>query len=218
MQHTPASTAVPALVDRVREGVLLGHLRPGERLIEDELISRFGGTRHAVRAALQALAHEGLVVHHSHRGAKVRDFEPEEVEEITAVREVLHAAAARRVPLPVPAEMLASLEVIEAAHAAAVARGDPSTIHYENERFHAALFAACGNRHLARTIEDYAKLSLGFRCRAMADPALARRARDEHRAMLDALRDGDREALVRLCVGHTALAVGRRQAPRPDRF
>lgn len=206
MQRTPAAASVPALVDRVREDVLLGHLRAGERLVEEELMGRFGGTRHAVRAALQALAHEGLVVHHPHRGAKVRDFQPEEVEEITAVREVLHAAAARHIPLPMPSEALASLEVIEAAHAAAVARGDPSTIHYEDERFHAALFAACGNRPLARTIGDYARLSLGFRCRDASDPALARRARDEHRAMLAALRGGDREALARLCVDHTAPA------------
>ena len=201
-------TILPALVERVKQDVLLGRLGPGERLVEEELIGRFGGTRHAMRAALQALAHEGLVVLHPRRGARVRDFDPEEAEEITAVREMLHAAAARRIPLPMPAQTLASLEMIEAAHAAAVARGDPSTIHYEDERFHAALFAACGNRHLALTIGEYARLSLGFRCRTMADPALARRARAEHRAMLAALRDGDREALIRLCVAHTALAKG----------
>jgi len=76
----------------------------------------------------------------------------------------------------------------------------------ENERFHEALFAACGNRHLSATIRDHARLSLPFRCHAMADPALARQARDEHRAMLAALSRGDREALVRLCTEHTSFA------------
>lgn len=198
--------AARALIGRISEDILFGRLLPRERLVEDDIIARTGATRHAVRAALQALAREGLVVHLPNRGAQVRSFSPAEVEEITEVREMLHAEAARRIPLPAPAELLAALAAAEAAHAAAVERGDLSAIHAENERFHHTLFAACGNRHLAATIGDHARLSLAFRCHAMADPALARQARDEHRAMLKALREGDREALVRLCVGHTSFA------------
>jgi DNA-binding GntR family transcriptional regulator len=198
--------AVPGLVSQISEDILFGRLLPRERLVEDDIIARTGATRHAVRAALQALARDGLVVHVPNRGAQVRSFSPAEVEEITEVREVLHAEAARRIPMPAPPDLLAALGAIEACHAAAVERGDLSAIHAENDRFHETLFAACGNRHLAATIRDHARLSLAFRCHAMADPALALRARDEHRAMLEALRTGDREGLVRLCIGHTSFA------------
>lgn len=191
---------------RISEDILFGRLLPRERLVEDDIIARTGATRHAVRAALQALARDGLVVHLPNRGAQVRSFSLAEVEEITEVRELLHAEAARRIPMPAPADLLAALSDIEAAHAAAVERGDLSAIHAENDRFHETLFAACGNRHLAATIRDHARLSLAFRCHAMADPALARRARDEHRAMLKALREGDREGFVALCIGHTSFA------------
>jgi len=200
------SKRIDALVSRISEDILFGRLLPRERLVEDEIIARTGATRHAVRAALQALVRDGLVVHLPNRGAQVRSFTPAEVEEITEVRELLHAEAARRIPLPAPADLLAALGEIEAAHAAAVERGDLSAIHAENDRFHETLFAACGNRYLAAAIRDHARLSLAFRCHAMADPALARQARDEHRAMLEALRSGDREALVRLCIGHTSFA------------
>lgn len=203
---TRAGSVVPALVERISEDILFGRLLPRERLVEDDLIARTSTTRHAVRAALQVLVRDGLVVHHPNRGAQVRDFAFTEVEEITAVREELHAAAARRIPLPAPPSLSTTLEAIVAAHAAAVERGDLSSIHRENERFHEALFATCGNRYLAATIRDYARLSLPFRCHAMADPALAVQARDEHRAMLAALRAGDRAGLVRLCVGHTSFA------------
>jgi DNA-binding GntR family transcriptional regulator len=200
------SKRIDALVSRISEDILFGRLLPRERLVEDEIIARTGATRHAVRAALQALVRDGLVVHLPNRGAQVRSFTLAEVEEITEVRELLHAEAARRIPLPAPADLLAALGEIEAAHAAAVERGDLSAIHAENDRFHETLFAACGNRYLAAAIRDHARLSLAFRCHAMADPALARQARDEHRAMLEALRSGDREALVRLCIGHTSFA------------
>jgi len=46
-------------------------------------------------------------------------------------------------------------------------------------------------------------MSLGFRCHVMVNPFLARRARDEHQAMVAALKKGDRAKLVRLCVEHT---------------
>ena len=198
--------AVQTLVARISEDILFGRRLPRERLVEDDLIAETGATRHAVRAALQVLARDGLVVHLPNRGAQVRSFSPAEVEEITEVRELLHAEAARRIPLPPPPGLLDALVEIEARHAAAVERVDLSAIHAENDRFHDTLFAACGNRHLAATIRDHARLSLAFRCHAMADPALARRARDEHRAMLQAIRAGERAELVRLCVGHTSFA------------
>lgn len=198
--------AVQALVGRISEEIMFGRLLPRERLVEDDIIARTGATRHAVRAALQALARDGLVVHVPNRGAQVRSFSPAEVEEITEVREVLHAEAARRIPIPMPPELLTTLTAIEAAHAAAVEHGDLSAIHAENDRFHETLFAACGNQHMAATIRDHARLSLAFRCQAMTDPALAQRARDEHRAMLEALRRGDRDGFVRLCLGHTSFA------------
>lgn len=191
---------------RISEEILFGRLLPRERLVEDDLIERTGATRHAVRAALQALVRDGLVVHHPNRGAQVASFSPAEVEEITALREVLHAEAARRIPLPAPPGLLDALAVIEAAHADAVERGDLSAIHAENDRFHETLFAACGNRYLVAAIRDHSRMSLAFRCHAMADPALARLARDEHRAMLAAIANADREALVKLCVGHTSFA------------
>lgn len=197
---------VAALVERTTDDILFGRLLPRERLVEEDLIRRAGATRHAVRTALQMLARDGLVTHHPNRGAQVRSFTPEEVEEITAVREILHAEAARRIPLPLSEEVREHLQAVASAHAAAVAERDLSTIHTRNELFHETLFAACGNRYLAAAIRDHARLSLPFRCHAMADPALAAQARDEHGFMLDALRTGDRAKLVALCVGHTAFA------------
>jgi DNA-binding GntR family transcriptional regulator len=199
--------AVQALVARISEDILFGRRPPRARLVEDDLIAETGATRHAVRAALQALARDGLVVHHPHRSAQVRSFTAAEVEEITEFRAMLHAEAARRIPLPPPRGLLEALSAIEAAHAGAVARSDLSAIHAENERFHATLFAACGNRHLAATIRDQARLSLVFRCYALAEPELARRGAREHRAMLAALRRGDGAELVRLCAAHASFAA-----------
>ena len=63
---------------------MLGRLRPRERLVEDELMARFGAKRHAVRAALAALDRAGLVTLRRHRGAAVREYGAEEIEELYA--------------------------------------------------------------------------------------------------------------------------------------
>ena len=73
--------------------ILFGGLRPRERLVEEPLMQRFGAKRHAVRQALLDLEHIGIVVRSPNRGAAVRDFSAEEVEEITEVRETLHRRA-----------------------------------------------------------------------------------------------------------------------------
>lgn len=195
--------ALTKIIAALEEDILFGRLRMRERLTEDELIERFGATRHVVRQALVELERKGMVVRQRGRSAFVRDFSRAEVEQICAVREVLHAHAASLIPLPPPALLLRHLEQLHDAHARAVEAGDPSAIHRVNNEFHETLFAACGNPFLLQSIRDYAQLSLGFRCHVMVNPFLARRARDEHRGMLVALKKGDRAKLVKLCIEHT---------------
>lgn len=198
---TPAQAAV-RIAESVEEDILFGRLRPRERLIEDELIARFATTRHIARQALTELERMGVAVRIRNKGAIVRDFSRNEVEEITAVREVLHAHAAALIPLPADKALLARMEKLQRAHSEAVAKADPGRIHRANSAFHDALFAACGNAYLVQTIRDYAQLSLAFRCQLMTSSWHAQRARDEHLAMIRALKSGDRKTLQRLCVEH----------------
>jgi DNA-binding GntR family transcriptional regulator len=194
------------MVTTLEEDILFGRLRTRERLIEDELIERFGATRHAVRQALAELERMGMVVRLPNRGAVVRDFSRDEVEHICAVREMLHAQAAALIPLPADPALLRRLEKLHEAHSREVQRGNLRGIHQANSEFHSTLFEACGNPYLTRTINDYAQMSLAFRCHVMVNPFLARRARDEHAAMIQALKRGDRAKLVRLCTHHTRAA------------
>ena len=200
----PRSTQQPhPVAATLEEDILFGRLRSRERLIEDELIERFGATRHVVRQALVELERRGMVVRQPNRGAVVRDFSRAEVEQICKVRELLHAQAAAMIPLPAPLALVRQLKKLQDAHAREVEAGNLSGIHRVNNEFHDALFTACGNPYLAQTIRDYAQMSLVFRCHVMVNPFLVRRARDEHGAMIAALERGDRAALVRLCVRHT---------------
>jgi DNA-binding GntR family transcriptional regulator len=203
LARAPAKEATGELVRALEEDILFGRLRPRERLVEDDLIERFQATRHAVRQALVELERIGMVVRVANRGAQVRDFTRAEVEQICAVREMLHSHAASLIPLPADPALIAQLETLDRAHRAAVKRASLSDIHKLNNEFHETLFAACGNPYLVATINDYARLSLAFRCHLMANPTLALRSADQHREMIEALKRGDRNGIVRLCIEHT---------------
>ena len=165
-------------------------------------MQRFGAKRHVVRQALTELERMGIVVRVPRRGATVRDFNAQEVEEIAELRETLQRQAANRMPLPADRIHIAKLEAAQRRHDDAVASRDPRAIDEANETFHAIFFEACGNRHLSDAIAHYAYLSRAMRLYPMVDPELLETLRGEHWAMIEALRTADRKALARLVVGH----------------
>lgn len=191
-----------AIVQRLEESIIFGRLRPRERLVEDALMARFGAKRHLVRQALFELERMGIVVRERNKGCSVRYFPPAEVEQIYALRELLQGHAASQIPLPAPAAMIDRLTGIHEQHSQAVEDRDLAAIYRLNNDFHHALFEACGNPHLLDAIAHYAWLAHAVRSYRIADPALVLQARDEHGQMIEALRRGDRDALVRLCIDH----------------
>ncbi len=78
---------------RLREAILQGHFRPGERLREAELAAMLEVSRGPVREALSALAHEGLVRIRRNRGASVVRFTKEDAEEVRSLRSALDRLA-----------------------------------------------------------------------------------------------------------------------------
>jgi DNA-binding GntR family transcriptional regulator len=72
--------------DFVREAILQGLFRPGQRLQQDYIAELLGMSRMPVRAGIRKLETEGLVVFHHYRGASVRLMTPAEIAEIYQIR------------------------------------------------------------------------------------------------------------------------------------
>src|SRR5262249_43902956 len=77
--------------------ILRGELEPGQRLGEEALAERLGGSRTPIRQALPALAREGLLSAAGRRGYVVRSFSPQDVLDAIETRGVLEGLAARRI-------------------------------------------------------------------------------------------------------------------------
>lgn len=92
-------SASVSATERLRAEVLSGEFGPGERLYEVALAKRLGVSRTPVRAALQALASDGLLEYSPNRGYSVRAFEVGDVLQAYEIRAALEGLAARRAAL-----------------------------------------------------------------------------------------------------------------------
>mgnify|MGYP003850785019 CR=1 FL=1 len=190
------------VVEQLEEEVIFGRLRPRERLVEEDLVTRFEVKRHIIRQALIELERMGIVVRQRGKGARVCDYSPEEVQDLYLVRQLLESKAASLIPLPASKGLLKDLGSIHRAYAKSVKDGNLRGIFRGNVRFHQTLFAACGNPYLTEAINLYATKANVIRFYVGRDPGMFAGARDEHGAIIEALQDGDRERLIDLCVRH----------------
>jgi len=201
-----AEAAVQCLVSRLEEDIVLGYLHPRERLVEDALIERFAAKRYAVREALARLERLGLVERQPNRGAMVRALTPRDVEEIYAVRELLELAAAREVACRATAEDVQRVVDAQRQHDDAVGNSDPKSTFRANIYFHQAFFSACGNAELIGAINLYGQKAHAVRSFSIGTPGYLARSREEHWAIIDALKARDEQRLLTVCRDHIRVA------------
>lgn len=190
------------IVDALEEDIVFGFLSPNERLVEDALCSRFDATRHTIRSALSKLEKAGLIVRKRHIGARVKAYSVEEVMEIYDVRHLLETQAAKEIKFPVPEERLNELIMIQKEHDRAAAEKNIRAGFKVNIIFHQKFFGLANNRVLLELIEDLALRAHAIRFRSMVVPSSLERARQEHWKMIEALKNVDREGLIKLCNEH----------------
>ena len=93
---TPAPlsrTLSDQVVKQLRQAILSGQLKPGQRIVENEIAQAMALSRGPVRDALKILENERLVVHYPHRGAFVAWLTLRDAEEIYSLREALEVLA-----------------------------------------------------------------------------------------------------------------------------
>lgn len=148
-------TTAQALADALRSRILDGALAGGTRLVEQELCTNYAVARHTARAALRALAAEGVVVIEPNRGARVARLGSREVRGLFELRTALEVEAARlaleRGDGVLPTAVDASVERLSRI----CEQRSPawSRVVVAHERVHSALVAASGSERLARAHE-----------------------------------------------------------------
>src|SRR5262252_2874323 len=142
---------VRAMVARkLREAIMSGRLKPGERLVERELCEMTGVSRPSIREALRLLEADGLVTTVPHRGPVVSTNSLEEAKQLYAARAVLEGFAGRECArLHDPAVVRRIGDALTRLKAAAAKADFTATLETKTE-FYAALIGGCQNVFIER--------------------------------------------------------------------
>jgi GntR family transcriptional regulator of vanillate catabolism len=204
---------------QLRDRILRGEFAPGQRLAEQQLAEQLGASRTPVRAALVTLEQEGLVEANETGKYLVRQFTPREVADAIAVRGHLEGMAARLVAehgvsRQLQHDLQACLDEGDRLLAA-----NPLTLESYagyarmNDRFHALILEASGNRALQRAVAlnnalPFAPASamLPMQSTLEIDRDWMLYAHRQHHMLVDAIKRGEGARAQALAVEHTEVA------------
>ena len=195
---------MPSLYHQLLEEVLEGDLRPGEILVESTLGKRFGVSRTPIREALRMLEQDG-VLERVNRGMRVRQTSSEEVLEIYGVRAILEAAAARDAATRRTDYDLATLDRIFGTMGEA-RTASPLEMAAINRSFHRAIWDAARNRTLADLLERLAVHLRRYPATTYLRSGRWEEALEEHRLLLEAIRDKDPDGAAAVAEKHMRAA------------
>jgi len=184
--------------DGLRQAIISGRLKPGQRLTERELMAMMNVSRTVIREALRQLETEGLVALVANRGPIVRELTKEEANDLYRMRSVLEGFAARLFAENAAdadvAKLAAELEAVEKAYA----RGDAEEILQSKNAFYQIMTDGAGSETLAQMLGTlHARI---WRWRALGlSHADRREGRSEEtihnlHAVLAAIRERDADA------------------------
>lgn len=182
-----------ALERELEHLILTGELKPGERLNEIQLSTRFGTSRGPLREATRSLHAKGLVDIIRNRGVFVRSVSPREAQEIYEVRAAIFGLAGRLLTDRLTDETLVTLEDYLARMDAVAAERDFDNYYPINLAFHDFLVNSTGNATLVREYKGFVNKLHLCRARGLVQAGGLSVSNREHREMVAALASGNRD-------------------------
>lgn len=152
--RVPRKLLSDEVYERIKEAIVIGELKPGERVKDSELAARMGLSRTPVREALAKLADTGLVEATPGVSTRITMLNRNAVSATLSVLGALDELAIRTAVPLMTDDDLVTLSRINEEFEAAVAQVDVKAALDADDRFHAVPIAISGNPLLGRLTEQ----------------------------------------------------------------
>lgn len=190
------------LVARIRDLVIEGQLKPGEKVPEADLCQSLGVSRTPMREALKVLAAEGLLTLLPNRGAIVSKISAADIDELFPIMGALEALAGELACERISDEQVAAIRRNHDRMAQHFARGEWMPYIKINRAIHEAIFAAAGNAALAALYQQLLVRTHSVRFVIKKSPERWRQAMADHDKIMAALEKRDGRKLGRVLSAH----------------
>ena len=188
----------------LREAILKGDLKPGERLMELQLASKLGVSRTPIREAIRMLEQEGLAVTTPRKGAEVAKMTLKDMEDVLEIRDALDELAVRIACQKISDEQLKQLEDMKELFEKSTQTGNVKKIAEADVTFHDVIYEATGNPKLVTLLNNLREQVYRYRVEYIKDPKNYPTLIAEHEAILESLKNRDVKNAVEAMHVHVA--------------
>jgi DNA-binding GntR family transcriptional regulator len=188
------------ILETIRDAIMTGALKPGEKVAEPDLAERFGISRTPIREAFRQLESEGYLTVIPRKGAVVTAFSPRDVEEFYAIKSILEGYAARRACEKLSVKDIEKLRTINDRLRHMADDGDVKHFFRIHNDFHELFLKAADNDKLYVLVTNLVRKFERLRYASLSLPGRMKISVEEHDKIIEAFlkRDADRaETLVR---------------------
>ena len=189
-----AQTLAEKVFSELATAIVRGELAPGERLSEQALVTRYGGSRAPIREAIQKLEARNLVVRVPHAGARVVSLSLEELRDIYEVRLELESMACRLAAERMSDDEISALEKLLEEHARSI-EADQGLSYYQksgNLDFHYRIIEGSKNSRLHQMLcGDLYHIIRMYRYRTSTSTERPLQALKAHQRIVEAIKSRD---------------------------
>jgi DNA-binding GntR family transcriptional regulator len=198
--------------NKLRDAILSGYFKPGQRLTEAELCETMQVSRTSIREALRRLEAEKLITIVPNRGPSVTEITWEEAKEIYDVRAILEGEAAALLAERATAAERREMQRALAAFIEADENDDAIGRLTSTSRFYDVMLRGCGNRIISEMLQGLVARINFLRARSMSRPGRARYSAAEMRRILRAIEKKDAAGARAAAVQHVCNACAAAKA------
>ncbi len=182
----------------LRQAILKGELKPGERLMEVQLANKLGVSRTPIREAIRKLELEGLVLMIPRNGAEVAEITEKNLKDVLEVRQALEKLAVQ-----LACDQMTKMQIREIREAArafqdVLESGNVTGIAEADEHFHDMINWATDNQKLIQILGNLREQMYRYRVEYLKDEAVYPQLLEEHESLIRAIerRQKDRAAEI----------------------
>jgi len=188
--------------EQVKGMILRGEIRPGRRIVENEIALSMGISRTPVREAVHKLEAEGLLTPLSRGGYAVRGLTVSDIEDTFDIRSILESFAGYLAATRHSEGELITLELKIDEFQRYLDRGDLKRLSAVNTEFHEALYELSRSHRLIKMIHGLKDEIHFLRNIILNSEEMARLSNRDHREIVEAIRQRDAKKVERQLKEH----------------
>jgi DNA-binding GntR family transcriptional regulator len=190
------------IFNTLRDAIVSGELKPGERLMEVSLAEKMGVSRTPVREAVRKLEMEGLVKMTPRKGTHVAELSVKDIIDVLEIRAALDKLATKLAAERVGKDELRRLESIHKQYISSLTKENLAAAIKKDVEFHEWIYNASGNNKLIGVAGNLREQIYRFRVIYMKDFSNAEEVLKEHEQILKSIAEGNCEEAGRLAEQH----------------